>query len=87
MAVRYRYDEKEKKRRITVELVVDERDWEKSTRRKAPNRIVKVRIRFGETGLGLRARSVGGRWNREQKVWEMRYCDAVALGLEKRIVG
>ena len=86
-AVRYRYNEKERKRRITVELVVDERDWEKSASRKPPNRIVKVRIRFGETALGLAARSVGGRWNREEKVWEMMYCDAKALGLEKRIVG
>lgn len=86
-AVRYRYNEKDKKRRITVEIVVDERDWEKSARRKPPNRIVKVRIRFGETALGRAARSIGARWNREQKVWEMRYCDALALGLEKRIVG
>jgi hypothetical protein len=86
VAVRYRYNEKDKKRRITVELLVDEKDWEKSTRRKPPNRIVKVRIRFGETSLGLAARSVGGIWNREQQVWEMRYCDAKALGLEKRIV-
>ncbi|MBN2318362.1 MAG: hypothetical protein JXR49_04760 [Acidobacteria bacterium] len=87
VAVRYRYNEKDRKRRITVELVVDERDWEKSTKRKPPNRIVKVRIRFGETSLGLAARSVGGRWNQKLQVWEMRYCDAVTLGLEKRIVG
>lgn len=86
-AVRYRSNEKDKKRRITVEIMVDERDWEKNARRKPPDRIVKVRIRFGETALGRAARSVGATWNREHQVWEMRYCDAKALGLEKRIVG
>jgi hypothetical protein len=86
VSVRYRYDAEHKKRQITVELVVDERHWEKDVKRIPSNRIVKVKILFRETELRLLARSVGGKWDSEKKVWELKYGEVRALGLEKRIV-
>jgi hypothetical protein len=86
VSVRYRYDAERKKRQITVELVVDERHWEKDVKRIPANRIVKVKIYYGETDLRLRVRSVGAKWDSDNRVWEMKYGDVVALGLEKRIV-
>ena len=52
VCVRYRYDEKRKKRLKTVELIVDESDWEPQKKKSVTDsRIVGIRIGIGETDL------------------------------------
>ena len=70
----------------TVELLVAERDWEPPRPRVAPDQIVKLRVAFAEADLRERVKQAGGTWNRKQKVWQLRYDRAVALGLNRRIV-
>jgi hypothetical protein len=86
VCIRHRFDSDLKKRRITIELVVDESDWVKNIKRIAPNKKVKVKIRYGEIELGRLMRSAGGEWDAEEKVWEVAYRALKALGLENRIV-
>ena len=86
VCVRYRYDAQRKKRFKTVELLVAERDWEPPRARVAPDQIVKLRVAFAEAALRERVKQAGGTWYPEQKVWQLRYDRAVALGLSSRIV-
>ena len=86
ICVRYRYDSQRKKRFKTVEVVVDERDWEPPHPPVTNDRIVAVRVAFAEVALRTRVKQVGGQWNPERKLWEIRHDHAVALGLAARIV-
>ena len=43
-------------------------------------------LSFAEEELRNRVKQAGGKWNRNRKVWELRYERAVALKLEARIV-
>lgn len=86
VCVRYRYDAERRKRFKTVELIVEEVDWEPPRRAPAGETIVAVRVGYEEAELRGRVKRAGGRWNAERRVWEMRYDQAVELGLEGRIV-
>jgi hypothetical protein len=88
VCVRYRYDEQKRKRYKTVELVVEEVDWEP---RKVPvsplDGVVYVKINWGERDMGIKVKRAGGVWNPERQVWELAYERVQALGLTGRIVG
>ena len=86
VCVRYRYDAQRRKRFKTVELIVAERDGNPSARRFAADARVAVRVDFAEVDLRQRVKHAGGKWNPDDKAWELRYADAVALKLEARIV-
>jgi hypothetical protein len=86
VAVRYRYNEEKKRRRITVELVVDERHWEKRPGRIPRNRTVRIRIPYNDNHLRQILLSVGGKWISEERVWELEYGYVRDFGLESRIV-
>ena len=83
VCVRYRYDAQRKKRYKTVELIVDEVDWTPRPRKDA---MVGVRVKWGEAAVARRVKLAGGQWNAKQKVWELRYGQVRALGLEERMV-
>lgn len=83
--VRYRYDPVRKKRLKTVELIIEETDWEPEEQC-APDQIVGVRVAMEETGLQKSLRKAGGIWNRHRKVWEIRYDKVLELQLASRIV-
>ncbi|MEE4355551.1 MAG: hypothetical protein V2I97_03730 [Desulfococcaceae bacterium] len=105
--VRYRYDEKTKKRFKTVELIAEERPWKKHTENRKDmqqrtaiadpvspdmteflqNRLLSVRIEYGEVELGKLVKAAGGIWNREKRVWVLAHKDVMALGLQDRVVG
>ena len=85
VAVRHKYDDVTERKRITVELVVDERVWHKR-RPYGPDDPVYIRIDFGEIELGVRVRQAGGVWDRKKKLWQLPYRDVLALELEERIV-
>lgn len=84
--MRYRYDKERKKRLKTVELIVEEVDWQPAERIK-PEAVVGVRVRWGEAEVASRDKGAGGIWNRKRGLWELRYDRAVQLGLQDRIEG
>ena len=86
ICVRYRYDAQRKKRFKTVELLVAERDWEPPRPRFAHDQIVGLRVAFADVAVRERVKQVGGTWNPERRVWQLRYDRVVALGLNSRIV-
>jgi hypothetical protein len=86
VCVRYRYDARRKKRFKTVELIIAERAWEPPAPRFTADTIVGVRVSFAEVELRDQVKQAGGKWNRQRKVWELRYDQVVALKLEARIV-
>ena len=85
VCVRYRYDKARLKRFETVELIVDEKEWIPQDY-VASDRLVELRIGYGETGLREQVKAVGGRWDPEKKLWELSYAEAAKLRLLGRIV-
>jgi hypothetical protein len=85
VCVRYRYDERLKRRWKTVELIVGEMPWEPKTPRAGTK--VSIRIRYDEAALRRKIKDAGGKWNGRTQVWRLRYDKAVELGLRARIVG
>ena len=83
--MRYRYDIARRKRIKTVELIVEEVEWQ--PRRFKPETIVGVRVRRGETELAGSVKRARGIWNRSKRLWEVRYDRALKLGLADRIEG
>ena len=86
ICVRYRYDAKRKKRLKTVDLFVEERNWQPPRPRFADDRIVGLRVAFTDLAVRDRVKQAGGIWNREQRLWQLRHDRAIALGLKSRIV-
>ena len=85
VCVRYRYDKVQEIKTKTVEIIVEKSRWK--PKNKIPlNKIVQLRIEYGEKQLGILVKTAGGRWNKEKKVWEIPYREVKALGLEDRIV-
>ena len=93
VCVRYRCDPQTGRRYTTVELIEEEIE-----KRKTPNVVKKqaslpqqqwlgIKVEFGETEVRDKVKAAGGIWRPRHKVWEMRYEDVVALGLESRVVG
>jgi hypothetical protein len=82
----HRVGAERKTRFKTVELFVAERYWEPPLPRVAPDQIVRLRVAFVEAGPRDRVKRAGGTWNPEQRIWQLRYDRAVALGLNSRIV-
>jgi len=86
VCVRYKYDLQNKRKLKTVELIVEDEPWELDKGRIPANKIVNIKVQFGEIKLGRLVRGAGGIWNRKKKLWELPYCEAINLGLEDRIV-
>jgi hypothetical protein len=91
VCVRYRYDEKTGKRYTTVEIIEDESSGMAAARESVPvqtNQSLRlgVRIEYWESELRETAKARGAIWRPRQKLWEMRYDDVIALGLESRVV-
>ena len=86
LCVRYRYDVRRKRRLKTVELVVDERDWQPPGPRFTDDQIVPLQVAFAETEIRTLVKQAGGTWNPERKVWQLRYDRVVVLDLISRIV-
>ncbi len=86
VCVRYRYDEALRKRFKTVEIIVDEAEWEPAPRPSfPPTALVPLKIRFDEPILQSLARSAGGKWDPVEKVWWVQFMNVSGTKLEKRI--
>jgi len=86
VCVRYRYDEQRKKRFKTVELIVEEDDWEAPEGQWAADRVVQLRVPWPEGEVRQRVKGAGGWWDPASRLWALRYDQVVALGLKDRIV-
>jgi len=92
LCVRYRYDAVKRERLTTVELVVDRTDRRPPTTRDArwrppePPRWVKLRIAYEETELRQRVKAAGGRWRKDEKVWELPTGVVRKLGVGDRVI-
>lgn len=84
LCVRYRYDAAQGKRYKTVELIVEEAPWLPPARL-PKERLIGVRITLQEVELRLQVKGVGAKWNSTRRLWEMRYGQALALGLKDRM--
>ena len=85
VCVRYRYDEKRKKRLKTVELIVEEFDWEPPKDRIAADSMVSIHVDLKEKELQNKVKRAGGKWNQNRKAWDIRYDKVLELGLEARM--
>ncbi len=86
ICVRYRIDDEKKRRIKTVELI--EKDvLLKCHKDKIPmNKKVYIRVQYNEFDLRSQVKIVGGRWNKEKRLWEMPYRQVLELGITDRIV-
>lgn len=85
LCVRYRYDEVRQMRHKTVELIVESTPWQPPVPAVPPNTMVGLRVGVNEGDLQDKIRQAGGHWHRGRKLWELRYDQALALGLKARI--
>lgn len=85
VCVRYRYDEAQKKRYKTVELIEEAVDWEPNGK-SGETRPVAIRIEWSEEEMREKVKAAGGRWDQERKVWWMTYGQVQLLGWVERIV-
>jgi len=92
VCVRYKYDAATGRRFTTVELIEEESAWRTEPPAAAKtgpltqSQRLPVRIDYRESELREKVKATGGIWRPRQKLWEMRYEDIVALGLESRVV-
>jgi hypothetical protein len=86
VCVRYRYDEQRHKRLKTVELIVEEELWPPLEAPPPADPLVPIRVALSEVMLRQQVKQLGGRWDPRRQVWELRYAQAVALGLAERII-
>jgi hypothetical protein len=90
--IRSKYDVAAGRRFTTVELIEEESDLSNEppvsteTEHFAPSQHLAVRVDYWESELREKVKSAGGIWRPRHKLWEMRYDDIVALGLESRVV-
>jgi hypothetical protein len=84
--VRYIYDSEKQVRLKTAEILVEEKPWRKKGGKIPYNKIMHLRIEYGEVAIGHLVKSAGGRWNKEGRYWELPYREVVSLGLDKRII-
>ena len=85
LCVRYRCDPETQTIVKTIELIVAESDYSPRPRRIRDDQMVGVRIGYKESGLQRQVKSAGAGWNPNSRLWELRYDQAVKLGLEERI--
>ena len=87
LAVRYRSDAAARRRFKTVELLEEELPWDPIAADPRPaGTTVLVRIAFDEAELREQAKTLGARWQKDRKLWQMTLATARSLGLEPRVV-
>jgi hypothetical protein len=86
VCVRYRYDAEKHKKYKTVEIIVNESEWTPPPARYAAGTLVSLRIGPMEKALQEQVRALGGRWDREQRLWLVPYGCIAGTKLVKFIV-
>jgi len=86
ICVRYVYDPEKNIKMKTVELVEEIENWTPNRQNIPWNKIMHIKVEYGEKYIGQLIRSSGGTWNKSKKYWELNYREVIALGLESRII-
>ena len=86
VCVRYRYDAAKRKRMKTIEIVVEESDWQPPVPKFRDDDRVFVQIGFSEQALRDAAKTAKGRWDPEARLWTVRYGNIKGTELEKHII-
>jgi len=86
ICVRYRYDAKARKQYKTVEIIVSETEWTPPPAKYSDGALVPLKIGIKETAFQDQVRAVGGRWDREMKLWFVPYGCISGTKLEKFII-
>ena len=84
--VRYRYDRNRKIKLKTVELIAEEKPCPVRKKRPSWNRIVKLRVQYGEIPIARMVKESRGVWNRNDKLWFLPYDAFKSLSLTHRIM-
>lgn len=72
LCVRYRTDEKRGLRLKTVELIVGEKPLRTGSKYR-DEEMVNLIVAYGETLLRDQLKSLGGRWNPKEKLWQVEF--------------
>jgi hypothetical protein len=80
VCVRYQYDIRKRRRRKTVELILEEGRWEPR-----PEATVNVQVAYEEYELRKKIKAAGGRWDARTRTWRLKYGKALAIGLGERL--
>ena len=86
VCVRYRYDLKRKMKIKTVELIIEEGPWECNPKKTPWNKIIPLKIDYGEIELRKIVKAAGGKWNKGKRVRELPFNKVKSLGLKERII-
>jgi hypothetical protein len=89
VCVRYRYDEASRIRIKTVELIIEKKGLPPSRKKEQKiedDTLVSVRIAYGEKQLGKMARSLGGKWDPDVKLWFVQFGKIKGTELETHII-
>jgi hypothetical protein len=86
VCVRYRYDLVHRQRLTTAEIIIDRQEWTLDPSRTPPNKIINLRIEYGERELAQQVKSLGGRWDSHKKAWKLPFNYVQILNLEDRII-
>jgi hypothetical protein len=87
--VRYRYDEASRIRIKTVELIIEKKELPPSRKKEQKiedDTLVSVRIAYGEKQLGKMARSLGGKWDPDVKLWFVQFGKIKGTELETHMI-
>jgi len=86
VCVRYRYDDATNTRIKTVELIVEKKTLPASSKAKADKALVPVKIGYAETALKNLAKTLGGTWDPDVKLWYLPKMKIKGTELEKHII-
>ena len=86
VCVRYRYDEANRMRFKTVELIVESKPWTPTLHRFKDDTLVPVRIEFNDTLLREQAKAAKGKWNPTERAWYIEFGKIKGTNLEKFII-
>jgi len=85
ICVRYRYDQEQHLRHKTIELIIETTSWHPRPADPPKDAIIGVRVGLKEVELQRQVKQAGGKWNRARQLWDLRYDQALRLGLDARI--
>lgn len=85
LCIRFRYDEENRKRLKTVELIVEESDWMPPVSRYTVDALVSLRIEASDMKMRIQAKAAGAKWNPEKQLWFVKYGKIVGTTLEKHL--
>jgi hypothetical protein len=86
VCVRYRYDEASHTRIKTVELIEEKKVIPIKPQTSESDALVPVQIAYGDPELGKMARTLGGRWDPDVKLWYIPSRKIKGTELEKHII-